>query len=1422
MTLVMVLMNAPLAAYATETGTIDDLGVTVKTTVDITTKTILTYVNGNGETLPSDLANANPNDGFYLQLDVNLASVEGITDQVQMICNVPTGVTIADDASIESEDVTGSIEDGKIVLSWADEAKNSLTARIAFEPYKELSPLYNLAKIGNDWYRLRKTSIKTLKKIDDYVQGLQDQKQREVPVGEYWVDDYDFENEKITIGDVTYSYAESKSTADRYTNYYTVDFENGNGGVGTRMMIVAMKKKIGGMDKNGNIRWAIKGYTYDDPNETNSFHRNYIITLHKAETRKYTVKFVNWNGTKLQSSTLVEGTMPTYNGSTPVKSQDAEFTYEFIGWDSEIEPATSDKVYTAQYKAIRRSYTVTWRQDDGTLINTTTVEYGATPTHADPVKADDDKYSYTFAGWSSALAPVKKDVTYKATYTSTPLMKAQPLYNMIETTGQGSDGRFYRLDVQEGGIIAKDISLAKMRQAADPSEYTLVYGEYNFEGVTLTVNGVDYIYSDTELTGEHEAYFTATFSLVRPQDRIHDDADWLKDERGWVEQSKSTYPEPENNSITSYHADYIAVLHPSTIPAYDYTIHHYLRGTTTPVKGDETGRADVGTTVSADLETAYQGLTLTVATEEAGRSMTIGRTGNELTIEYSLPLTITPIDNGKVYGGNDPDLEATVTGKLANDTVTYKVVRESGDNAGEYDMTVEDVSAPRYYDVDADGTGTFTISAAGVTLVANSDETLVYTGEAQTVGGFEVYQGETKLEGLSFTGVSASATETDAGGYDVTFTGVIANTTTDTTGNYVVTDATGGRMVIAEREITVTVKDAIPVQYDGSTHAGMDLDSESFSNVVSGHIPTITYKPAEGRLVGEYKGSYKNDLKITDAAGNNVTSNYILTEKTVGKLNIIDRSVKYPITVTAQSSIDNVYDGQEKSAEGFVNAELLFKVDGLWYQVSGLTTSNPKSTDVITTKNRITGTAVVKDMDGKDVTAQFDVTTEDGDLIIAPKSVSVKPRDTQNKTYGAADPDFNAEANVEINGLVPGESRNLISYSVTRESGDEVGTYALTADGATEQGNYLVTFGDSTFEILSPDTVVVQIRADHEEATYDGEEHAISGYEIVNISNALLAESDISFKATEALADAHVSTTDVYTENGAAARKYMGLKPDNFANTNENFEKVRFEILEDGYVLVTPRTVVLASASDTKVYDGEALTRNEQTDVEADPEKGLDFVDGEGATYTITGRQTEVGSSGNVFDYTLNAGTKAVNYNITTAFGTLTVTPAAVATHTLTVTYVDENGNVVDTFTNTYLPGATYTITTPDRPGYTPDRTTVFGAMGDGDTEEVVTYIANTYTLTIRFVSIADGKEVMDPVQYELRAGDRYDIEINGIPGYDPLVNRVTGTMDAHDRPITMLMIPEGMERPTTIDIDEYGTPLGIAESILGSGEIIE
>ena len=93
-------------------------------------------------------------------------------------------------------------------------------------------------------------------------------------------------------------------------------------------------------------------------------------------------------------------------------------------------------------------------------------------------------------------------------------------------------------------------------------------------------------------------------------------------------------------------------------------------------------------------------------------------------------------------------------------------------------------------------------------------------------------------------------------------------------------------------------------------------------------------------------------------------------------------------------------------------------------------------------------------------------------------------------------------------------------------------------------------------------------------------------------------------------------------------------------------------------VTVTPadfeigkRAVTLTSATDSKAWDGTALTNHDVTVT------GDGFAAGEGADYAFTGTQTDPGASDNAFTYELNGGAVAANYDVSTVFGTLTVNP---------------------------------------------------------------------------------------------------------------------------------------------------------------------
>ena len=64
----------------------------------------------------------------------------------------------------------------------------------------------------------------------------------------------------------------------------------------------------------------------------------------------YTITWANYDGTVLEIDTVTEGDTPTYDGATPAKDADSQYTYTFTGWTPEVVAAVADAAYTAVYE----------------------------------------------------------------------------------------------------------------------------------------------------------------------------------------------------------------------------------------------------------------------------------------------------------------------------------------------------------------------------------------------------------------------------------------------------------------------------------------------------------------------------------------------------------------------------------------------------------------------------------------------------------------------------------------------------------------------------------------------------------------------------------------------------------------------------------------------------------------------------------------------------------------------------------------------------------------------------------------------------------------------------------------------------------------------------------------------------------------
>ena len=230
----------------------------------------------------------------------------------------------------------------------------------------------------------------------------------------------------------------------------------------------------------------------------------------------------------------------------------------------------------------------------------------------------------------------------------------------------------------------------------------------------------------------------------------------------------------------------------------------------------------------------------------------------------------------------------------------------------------------------------------------------------------------------------------------------------------------------------------------------------------------------------------------------------------------------------------------------------------------------------------------------------------------------------------------------------PGSGAVTYYYSTVNSTGNgikwenitgttlEAGTYYMYAVVA-ETDNYKegATAAAASFNVTAADGAVVTITGRYDTADYDGQEHSVSGYD-VDISDPLYAESYFTFAGTAEAKRIGVGTT------------VMGLKAEQFTNTNKNFTNVLFTVT-DGYQTVTPIPVTIKADDKTKQYDNDESTDPALTaKISGKPEKGVDPV------YTLS---REPGQDVGNYLITVTAEEASnPNYKITVINGTFSIT----------------------------------------------------------------------------------------------------------------------------------------------------------------------
>ena len=566
-------------------------------------------------------------------------------------------------------------------------------------------------------------------------------------------------------------------------------------------------------------------------------------------------------------------------------------------------------------------------------------------------------------------------------------------------------------------------------------------------------------------------------------------------------------------------------------------------------------------------------------------------------ITDKVTVTVTEKSDTVVYDTN----EHSITGykSMTADNTLYDVktnVAETqtaawtakGTDVGEYPVGIEaadfentSVNFPNVEFVVVDGALNITPAENIAVKIAGSTKTVIYDGTEQTVEGYTVTSNPADAT-VTLVG-EAAATGTDANTYPM---GLKPSDFTATSPNYkkITIEVTDGWLKIdpIADKVTVTVtENSAAVTYDGTEHSVTGYKSMTADNTLYDVEKNVAEKPtkawtAKGTDAGEYPvGIVSGDFRNTSKNFTNVE--FVIVD---GTLKIDPVSDKVTVTIT-ENADTVIYDTKEHSVKGYKS----MIADNALYDVKKNVAETP--TEAWTAKGTDVGEYPVgiKAGDFENTSGNFtnvEFVIVDGALKIAPaESIVVKiAGNTKTVTYN-------------------GEEQSVEGYTVTSNpanadvtlvgkavaSGTDADTYPMgltAADFTATSPNYEtvvieVTDGWLKIDPVS-DKVTVTVTEKSGSVVYDGQEHAVTGYETMAADNALYNTADVAETPTEA-----------WTAKGTNAGKYqVGIKSGDFKNTSVNFTNVAF-VITDGELEITPVTdkvtVTVVEKSDNVTYD---------------------------------------------------------------------------------------------------------------------------------------------------------------------------------------------------------------------------------------------
>ena len=633
-------------------------------------------------------------------------------------------------------------------------------------------------------------------------------------------------------------------------------------------------------------------------------------------------------------------------------------------------------------------------------------------------------------------------------------------------------------------------------------------------------------------------------------------------------------------------------------------------------------------------------------------------------------------------------------------------------------------------------------------------------------------------------------------------------------------------MTINKQTITVNVTgNNATFDYDGTEHSAVGYTATLANEDELPNGVKITLKDGVTAEAKRTEAGTTN-MGLTAASFNIESANYDVTIGKVvdGYVTITPVKDKVTVTITGRT-LETTYDGKEHDVFGYdaTPSNALYRPNED-IQFNGTDYNKiAKGTDAGTYPMGLE-VSYFTNISDNFTNVEFIVT--DGYVKINPRPVMLTSANLIKVYDGTPLTNGDAPVKEEFGTEKAFPEGEGVTYAFTggqTNAGSSKNMFTYAWNEGTNKDNYTIYQIEGDLVVTPIDGIKVTITGRKDTQTYDGKPHKVEGYD-VKPDNLLFTEKDIEFNG-----EAEATGTDVRIDP-----YQMGLKPEQFTNTSNNFTNVEF-VVEDGQIVITPRPVTLTSETASKTYDGTPLTRPNVT-VSTGENEG--FVEGEVTEIKATGSVTNAGSVANTITFTPNKETfKEGNYAITKTEGTLTIAKRSVliTSQSATKTY-DGSALTRPAVTITgdgFVPGelakaeATGSIT---KVGSTPNtiRYTTTGAFNAANysialsvgtltvTEKPKPEPRRTFNLTISYVYQNGKRAAASYNRGGLKNGETFDITSPVIAGYTASETVVSGTIYNRDIKVTVIYTADG------VNLDDYGVPLGLGNITMNVGDCFE